>query len=112
MESNFDGTEGFRLQGGIKDASLIRRLGEDSGVPLPIVDVVSAVHRFIYSWTRAELSCCLSHHSGTSTSHQRQSQWRRSVGLEQFGRRCKDQCGYEAFREEGKQKASRFVGLA
>ena len=39
LTHNFDSSEGFTLDGGIKDASHIRRLGASVDCPLPIVDV-------------------------------------------------------------------------
>ncbi|KAJ9093071.1 hypothetical protein QFC21_006564 [Naganishia friedmannii] len=39
LADNFKADEGFSLQGGIKDASHIRKLGEDCSVPLPIIDI-------------------------------------------------------------------------
>ncbi|KAJ9105020.1 hypothetical protein QFC19_003651 [Naganishia cerealis] len=39
LDDNFKSDEGFSLQGGIKDASHIRKLGEDCSVPLPIIDI-------------------------------------------------------------------------
>lgn len=31
---------GFNVQGGLKDATHVQNLGKDSGVPLPVVDIV------------------------------------------------------------------------
>lgn len=39
LDQSFDSAEGFSLDGGIKDASHIRRLGASVDCPLPIVDV-------------------------------------------------------------------------
>lgn len=39
MDNDFHGEEGFTLQGGIQDASHIRRLAEESSVPMPIMDI-------------------------------------------------------------------------
>lgn len=37
-KNDFNGEDGFTLKGGIKDASLIRKLAEEHGVPMPLVD--------------------------------------------------------------------------
>ncbi|PWN50511.1 6-phosphogluconate dehydrogenase C-terminal domain-like protein [Violaceomyces palustris] len=39
MTNNFQGENGFTLEGGIKDASHIRRLGDSVDCPLPIIDL-------------------------------------------------------------------------
>ncbi|GAA96143.1 uncharacterized protein L969DRAFT_91597 [Mixia osmundae IAM 14324] len=38
VDDNFDGTSGFSLDGGIKDASHIRKLAESVDCPVPIID--------------------------------------------------------------------------
>lgn len=38
LKNDFNGEDGFTLKGGIKDASHIRRLAEEHGVPMPLVD--------------------------------------------------------------------------
>lgn len=42
----FDGTHGFSLEGGIKDASYIRRLTAHHNSPMPVIDVAVRIEAF------------------------------------------------------------------
>jgi len=39
MRDDFNGVDGFSLEGGIKDASHVRRLTAQYGAPMPIIDI-------------------------------------------------------------------------
>lgn len=38
LHNKFDGTEGFAIDGGVKDASHIRRLTTEQNSPMPVID--------------------------------------------------------------------------
>jgi 3-hydroxyisobutyrate dehydrogenase-like beta-hydroxyacid dehydrogenase len=42
IKNEFNGKEGFTLDGGIKDCSHIRKLAEQHNVPVPVVDSTSS----------------------------------------------------------------------